>query len=389
MKQKVIIIILFILLIISGVTIFVLLNNNNKKNSTDDNIEENIKEESNDPTKPLNDKYWFFRSVGTMNVTKDEVANVTPTSINGTYRKNIIKVLEQAKEVNANYVEQNFDFTLNEDPKYLMPYYNIIPSLARDYNLKVYFRLMPTKVLMDKIVNSQTDEEFEANSTEYFNLIEKLMFKENKIVKDDDIFSTWTESDNEFTTKLGWETGTKRFKQYVKLASKFVKQMENKYNVNLIYTESICGGEARLRDEIDLDVAKYIDFISWDDYVGTTIENSSIENMKIESKAFVENVKYYSELYGLRIALGEWSTHWLTSKTKEEQSEYLTILTDDLNELSSSYFMGMEYFHFGLPSVVIDFSTASGYYSSPLFDKTGNFPAFNILKNVYANHAGN
>ncbi len=343
-----------------------------------------------DPEKEIKSaNKWMFRSLGTMNVTKDEINNYDINQISSLYTTNINKTVGYAKELNANYIEIAIELGQKSTLEDLYKYYEVLPTIARKNNLKVYFRGTPSESEKSKILTNVTSaEEFSKNCWDYFYNLEKLWFQTGKVlVENNDIISTWAEGDSYFTNALEWEMGTIRYKEYIKVASKFVKYLENKYNLNLYYTESLSGGDARLRDELDKSTSKYVDFILWDHYAGMMIDSESEENMKIEAKKAVEAIKKYSETYNIKIGLGEWSTHWYTPKAKEDQYKYIKIMTDELDNLSSKNFVGMEYFHFALVSTKIDYNKASTYYASQIVDKGGKYPSFNLLKEVYKYHA--
>lgn len=376
MKKKSIIILVILALILIFAGLFLQLNKKEEVKIKEPEIEEKSKNS------------WLFRSLGTMNITKDEIGNYTPDQIAGLYTTNIKKTVEYAKEVNANYVELAIELNQKDNLEELYKYYKVLPNTARINNLNVYYRSAPTEMQKNEILKENiTDEEFSNNCWKYFYDLEKLWFQmDNVLVENNDIISTWAEGDSYFTIAFGWGKGIAKYKEYIKVASQFTKYLEEKYNLELYYTESLSGGEARLRDEVDNDTGKYMDFILWDHYAGMMEENETKEQMKLEAAKTVEYIKKYSDAYNIKIGLGEWSTHWYNAKTKQEQYDYIKIMTDELDKLTEKNFVGMEYFHFALVSTKIDYEKAITYYSSPIVDQSGKFPAFDLLKDVYKYH---
>ncbi len=331
--------------------------------------------------------YWQFRSVGLMNLTRDPLSSTSEAMISGSYTKNLTTAVDYAKEMGANYVEVAIMLDQKPTLEELFPYYEVVPKLARERDMNVYFRGTPRESQMDTLVHAEGDA-FKAECQKYFDELEQLWTQmDGGLLEDGDVVSTWAEGDMQFTDRLGWDDGTKKYQQYVMLAADFIDHLREKTGLQLYYTESICGGEARLRDEFTPETAQRLDFISWDHYAGIMIDDESRENMKLAAEEMVGWIKQYSELFGTKIALGEWSTHWNEPKSKEEQAAYIQIMMDALDELHADEFAGMEYFHYALPGKALAYATETLYYASPVIDATGTFPGYENLQRAYLSHS--
>ncbi|MDP4119836.1 MAG: dockerin type I repeat-containing protein [Bacillota bacterium] len=335
------------------------------------------------------DSYWQFRCVGTMNITRDQVSNtsVTDTQQGGAYWNNINTAINYAKAANANYAEIALMFDQKSTPQELIPYFSVVPTLARQSGMNVYYRMTPPQNMQGELINS-TGTEFTQACQNYFAYLKQFMTgMGTQYIQNGDIFSTWAEGDCQFTTALGWTDGTAKYKQYVQQMGSLIQAWKQQSGIKFYYTESVCGGEARIRDQFDAETCKYIDFISWDNYVGIGGgQQESLSRLTAEANDMVSQIQKYSVLYNTKIALGEWSTHWDTAKTRDMQAQYINTLATSLSTISSKYFVGMEYFDFALPQIVINYNSATTYYACPVLDKGGTYVGYDALKNVFQGH---
>jgi hypothetical protein len=328
---------------------------------------------------------WIFRSVGLMNLTHDALPWLTLDE----YRSRHRTCAQWALVVGANYLEQASFLGQKPTLEELAPFYRVTAELAEENRMNVYYRPKPAEALIERIVDSD-GKAFTNACNQYFGELKRLWVDLCPgMLRDGDIISTFAEGDSSFTNKkLGWGKGTKKYQQYVRLACGFVDELRRATKLRLLYTESVCGGEARIRDQFTPEIARRLDFISTDWYAGIGGPDESPERMEREAKQLVEYIRKYSAIMGTKIALGEWSSHWDVPKSKAAQRQYLEILIKHLETLPPEIFPGMEYFHFALPQYVLEFDKATTYYSSPLVDKTGTFPAFITLMEAYHRHGG-
>ncbi len=331
--------------------------------------------------------YWMFRSVGLMNLTRDPIARTAPEDIPGAYTQNIRTAMNYAKEMGANFVELAIMLDQSDQLASLLPYYRIVPALARERNLHVYFRGTPRDTHQDALVRAEGDA-FRKECQIFFDELEALWTQmDGGFLRDGDVVSTWAEGDMQFTDRLGWEEGTKKYQQYVVLAADFIDSLRRKTGLKLYHTESICGGEGRLKEQFNPQAAQRLDFIAWDHYAGIMNDHESREEMKRAADEMVTLMKKYAAYFGTKLCVGEWSTHWDTPKSKEEQAAYIRILADALEAMEPSEFVGMEYFHYALPGHHLDFDNASTYYASPVIDASGAFPGYEVLRETYLSHS--
>ena len=349
------------------------------------------------------DTRWQFRAVSLMNLTKDAIGNTPRDEIGGNFTANLKKAIGYAVEVGANYVECAFSFGAKPTREELLPYYEVVPRLAREAGLNVYFRFdIPTTArngpdcdFRGRILNKQGDMElFGRGVADYFEYLKKFMTGMGQnFLRPGDIFSTWAEGDSSFDRELGWEAGTARYRQYTEKMGALIRNWLNTEHPGVLYAESVCGGEGRLREQFTPDSARHLDIIMWDHYAGVntggkTIPEETVERMTASAADTARCIEQYAKALGVRVALGEWSTHWSIPKSKEVQKQYIEIMTSALDRLPSRYFPGMMYFHFAHPGQSIDYDKAKTYFAAFVADKNGPYPGLYALKEAYGRHTG-
>ena len=371
---------------------------------------------SRDPA-DYSDTWWQFRGVSTMNVVKDRFSNVSAfdaNNLSSSYNQNIAKVMDLAVEVGANYIELNIPF--HQRPggqsgpvtrEMLLPYFTSFVEMARERGLMIYWRMAPPREAQNgkefdfrgMILNKSNDTNLTIQGTEeYFYYIKEfftVVAADYDLLQPGDILSTWAEGDNAFTSDLGWSPGCARYKVYMRTMAPLVQEWIAEDNLDIIYGESICGGDARIRDLFDAKICEYVDVIFWDHYAGINTDSGNttpetVERMITSAANTARWIEQYAKAYNVKVSLGEWSTHWANKDkdaTREKQAEWITIMMDALSNLSSDYFFGMEYFHFAHPGQTIDFKNASYYYAAFVADAGGKYAGFYALQEAFERHS--